>query len=143
MSAATLRGHCLCGAVAISLTGPSPTVEICLCTMCRRWGGAFYAAQSAEAAEVAGEEHAAIYRSSEWAQRAFCRDCGSALWFRFLPTGNRSFSAGLFDGAAGHAIGREIFADEAADWCRLAGDHPRLSGAEIMAEAEAAGFALK
>lgn len=58
-----------------------------------------------------------------------------------LPAyGGRSFSAGLFDAAAKHAIEKEIFVDERADWCRIEGDHPRQTGAEVIAEAEAAGF---
>ncbi len=110
--------------------------------MCRRWGGAFYSAQSGKEAVVHGEGSVTVYRSSEWAERAFCSACGSNLWFRFLPTGNRSFSAGLFDAAAKAEIELEIFADEAAEWCRLAGDHPRQTGAQVIAEAKAAGFSF-
>ena len=69
-----------------------------------------------------------------------CGTCGSSLWFRFLPTGNRSFSAGLFEDAAQLPVEKEIFVDERADWCRIEGDHPRQTGAEVIAEAEAAGF---
>ena len=81
-----------------------------------------------------------VFRSSEWAERAFCSHCGSHLWYRFLPTGNRSFSAGLFDDAASHSIEKEIFVDERANWCRIEGAHPRQTGAEVIAEAKAAGF---
>ncbi|NVD44350.1 GFA family protein [Altererythrobacter sp. HHU K3-1] len=108
--------------------------------MCRRWGGAFYAAQTGKKVKIAGEVSIAIYRSNGWAERAFCSMCGSNLWFRFLPTGNRSFSAGMFDTASSHSIEKEIFVDERADWCRLSGDHPRQTGAEVIAEAKAAGF---
>ena len=138
--ASTLAGQCLCGAVGVELVEPADEVEICQCDMCRRWGGAFYAAQTGREARVTGEESATVFRSSKWAERAFCATCGSNLWFRFLPTGSRSFSAGLFDDAARHAIEKEIFIDERADWACLSGDHPRLTGEEILAEAEAAGF---
>lgn len=111
--------------------------------MCRRWGGAFYAAQTGDSCEVNGEENVAIYRSSNWAERAFCRICGSSLWFRFLPTGKQSFSAGLFDEATHRAIEKEIFVDERADWCMIAGDHPRMTGPEILAEARKAGFTFE
>ena len=136
----SIAGHCLCGKVGITLHGVKPEVEVCQCSMCRRWGGAFYSALSGESFEISGEQRIAIYRSSEWAERAFCKDCGSNLWYRFLPTGNRSFLAGLFEAAANYPIEREIFADEAASWCKLAGDHPRLTGAEVVAEAKSEGF---
>ncbi len=135
-----ITGHCLCGAVSITLDSPSQDIEICQCNMCRRWGGAFYSAQCGENPHVEGEDAVTVYRSSDWAERAFCSKCGSNLWFRFLPTGSRSFSAGLFDAATSHGIEKEIFVDERADWCRIEGDHPRQTGAEVIAEAKAAGF---
>ncbi|MGQ7828723.1 GFA family protein [Altererythrobacter sp. Z27] len=137
-----IDGHCLCKAVKITLNQPKKHVEICQCAMCRRWGGAFYSALSGESFSIAGEDSVSVYRSSEWAERAFCKQCGSNLWYKFLPTGNRSFLAGLFADADQYPIEREIFADEAAAWCKLAGDHPRLSGAETIAEAKEAGFDL-
>lgn len=135
-----MDGHCLCGAVTVRLHHPRDAVEICQCSMCRRWVGAFYAALSGESFEISGDDAITVFRSSEWAERAFCSVCGSSLWFRFLPTGNRSFLAGLFDDAAGLAVEAEIFSDEAARWCSLTGDHPRRTGAEVIAEAKAAGF---
>ena len=140
--AGALKGHCLCGEVRIALADPEPEIEICHCDMCRRWGSAFYAAQRGSDATVEGEGFITQYRSSDWAERAFCRQCGSGLWYRFLPTGSRSFSAGLFDGSGRHAITKEIFIDERADWCRIEGDHPRQTGEEVIAEAKAAGFSF-
>lgn len=138
--AESIEGHCLCGAVTISLHSPSHEVEICQCDMCRRWGGSFYSAQTGENPQILGEDAITEYRSSDWAERAFCSKCGSNLWFRFLPTDSRSFSAGLFDASARHGIEKEIFVDERADWCRIEGDHPKQTGEEVIAEARAAGF---
>lgn len=135
-----MKGHCLCGAVGIELTGAKDEVEICQCTMCRRWGGAFYVALTGDSFAISGEDAITAYASSEWGERAFCSKCGTNIWWRFKPTGNRSFSAGLFDEASGLAIEKEIFVDEGADWCRLKGDHPRQTATEVIAEAKAAGF---
>lgn len=142
MTETTIEGHCLCGEVRIELTNPAPHVEICQCDMCRRWSGSFYAAQTGESFTISGEDAVGIYRSSDWAERAFCKICGSNLWFRFLPTGNRSFLAGLFDGARDATIEKEIFVDESANWTCLPGDHPRQTGEEVIAEAKAAGFSF-
>lgn len=137
-----IEGHCLCGAVTVTLDNPKSEVEICQCGMCRRWGGAFYAALAGEHFTIRGEEAITAYASSDWAERAFCSHCGTNIWWRFKPTGNRSFSAGIFDDAAGLKIEKEIFVDEAADWCRLEGGHPRQTGEEVIAEAKAAGFSF-
>lgn len=135
-----MKGHCLCGAVRVDLAEPGEAVELCQCDMCRRWSGALYSALTAKDFSIQGEDSIRTYRSSEWAERAFCGSCGSHLWFKFLPTGNRSFSAGLFADAASLPLEKEIFVDEAARWTCIAGDHPRQTGAEVIAEAKAAGF---
>ena len=135
-----LHGHCLCEAVTVKLTGAKDSVEICQCAMCRRWGGAFYAALAGDTFEIGGEEAITAYASSGWAERAFYSRCGSNVWWRFKPTGNRSFSAGLFDEASSLSIEKEIFVEESANWCELQGDHPRQTGAEVVAEARASGF---
>lgn len=137
-----IQGHCLCSEVRVELTGPKDQIEICQCNMCRRWGGAFYPALAGESFTIAGEDVISTYSSSKWGERAFCSKCGTNIWWLFKPTGNRSFSAGLFDDAKGLAIEKEIFVDESADWCRVVGDHPRQTGAEVIAEAKAAGFSF-
>lgn len=142
MPDSTIEGNCLCGAVRITVETPKQSVEICQCDMCRRWGGAFYAALTGESFSITGEETITSYKSSDWAERAFCGTCGSNLWYLFLPTGNRSFLAGLFSDADDFPVESEIFTDERARWCELAGDHPRQTGEEVIAEAKEAGFSF-
>ena len=137
-----VSGHCLCGAVTITVEAMHPEVDICHCAMCQRWGGVFYAGVKGEAVAVTGDDTITVYRSSEWAERAFCGTCGSNLWYRFLPTGSRSFLAGLFDLPPGFGIERQIFVDEKPDWYDIAQASPMLTGEETVAEAMAAGFSF-
>lgn len=137
-----VTGRCLCGAVAITVEAMQAEVDVCHCAMCQRWGGAFYAGVKGDVAAVTGEEAITVYRSSEWAERAFCGTCGSNLWYRFLPTGNRSFLAGLFDLPPGFGIERQIFVDEKPDWYDLAQQSPMLTAEQVIAEAEVAGFSF-
>lgn len=139
---APVTGHCLCGAVTITVEAMQAEVDICHCAMCQRWGGAFYAGVRGEAVAVRGEDAITVYRSSGWAERAFCGTCGSNLWYRFLPTGSRSFLAGLFDLPPGFGIERQIFVDEKPDWYDIAQKSPMLTGPECIAEAMAAGFSF-
>ncbi len=134
--AGPIEGHCLCGAVKVTLTDPHDQVEICHCDMCRRWTGAFYVAMTGANEQVEHDDSITTFKSSEWAERAFCKQCGSSLWYRFLPTGNRSFLAGLFDKADQLTIEKEIFVDERAAWSDLSGDHPRQTAQEVFAEAK-------
>jgi hypothetical protein len=137
-----VTGHCLCGAVSIIVTAMQAEVDICHCAMCQRWGGAFYAGVKGETAVVTGEEAVTVYRSSQWAERAFCSACGSNLWYRFLPTGNRSFLAGLFDLPEGFGIEQQIFIEEKPDWYDIAQESPMLTGEQVIAEALAQGFSF-
>ncbi|WP_340586512.1 GFA family protein [Erythrobacter alti] len=136
----SIEGHCLCGAVRVTLFNPKDHVEVCHCHMCRRTGGAYYGALEGAGFTFASEEHVGVYRSSEWAERGFCKQCGSTLFFHFLPTGNRSFAAGLFDGADNLPISKEIFIEGKVAWCAGEGDHPKQTGEEVIAEAKAGGF---
>ncbi|WP_249025673.1 GFA family protein [Erythrobacter sanguineus] len=137
-----VTGHCLCGAVTIAVEAMQAEVDICHCAMCQRWGGAFYAGVKGANVTVAGEDAITIYRSSAWAERAFCGTCGSNLWYRFLPTGGRSFLAGLFDLPKGFGIEQQIFVDEKPDWYDIAQKSPMLTGEEVLAEAMAQGFSF-
>ena len=135
-----MEGRCLCGAVTIRLEGARPLVDVCHCAMCLRWGGGAFGGVSGEAFTVEGGEHATVYRSSGWAERAFCARCGSNLWYRFLPTDHYSFLAGLFELPEGFSLWRQIFIDEKPAWYDFAQETPTMTGAEVMAEAKAKGF---
>jgi hypothetical protein len=135
-----LEGRCLCGAVSIMLGGAKPLVDICHCDMCRRWGGGPFGGVSGASFDVTGEENVAIYRSSKWAERAFCGRCGSNLWYRFIPANHYSFLAGLFDLPDSVKMWRQIFIDEKPGWYDFSQDTPTQTGAEVVAEAKAAGF---
>ncbi|HLL59153.1 MAG TPA: GFA family protein [Allosphingosinicella sp.] len=135
-----LEGRCLCGAVTIRLDGARPLVDVCHCDMCCRWGGGAFGGVSGEVFTVAGEENVTVYRSSDWAERAFCARCGSNLWYRFVPADHHSFLAGLFELPESFAMWRQIFVDEKPGWYDFAQDTPKMTGAEVLAEAKAKGF---
>lgn len=138
-----LTGKCLCGAVSITLNHMRREVDICHCDMCRRTYGSFGAMVAGDGFSVAGDENVGIYRSSEWAERAFCKTCGSALWYRFSPTDFYSFAAGHFDLPEGLPIKQQIFVEEKPDWYDLAQDSPMKTGEELIAQAKAAGISFE
>jgi len=37
----------------------------------------------ADTVSFAGEENVAVYKSSDWAERGFCKQCGTHLFYRF------------------------------------------------------------
>ncbi len=137
--AVTLEGGCLCGAVQVTLFEARPGLDICHCAMCRRWGGPFIGV-SGKRHEVSGEDNVTAYRSSNWAQRAFCKTCGSNLWFDFLPGNHRGFLTGLFDLPASFTIREQIFIDHKPENYDILPPGELKTGEQVIAEAEAAGF---
>ncbi|WP_265502069.1 GFA family protein [Paracoccus beibuensis] len=145
-TSSTLTGHCLCGAVALTVQQASRDIEVCHCEMCRKWsGGPLFCLHTVAEGDVGvtGEEHVVRYRSSDWAERAFCGRCGSNLWYQLLPAGTRTVTAGLFDLPQDFAVTQQIFVDERPHWARLAGETVEKTGPQIHAEAEAAGLVTK
>jgi hypothetical protein len=92
---------------------------------------------------VEGNEHVGTYVSSTWATRSFCTTCGATLWYRYDPKqdGGGSFEVpiGLLDDGSGLELKREIFIDAKPDSFAFAGDHARLTGAEITANFSGGG----
>ncbi|SIS69568.1 Uncharacterized conserved protein [Roseivivax lentus] len=95
MAPPTATGSCLCGAIRYTVRGPLRPVIGCHCRMCRKTSGHHVAATSADPARVTITGAPRWYRSSEAAERGFCRDCGSNLFWR--RAGHLSIFAGTLD----------------------------------------------
>ena len=133
-------GGCLCGAVRFDARNVPDTFGICHCPMCRRWTGSALVEVSVKTDDIIwqGAEHIATRASSDWAERAWCRACGTALYFRHTREdqwfGSTDLPLGLFDDPNGLTLEYEIFVDEAPDGIRFAGaGHKRLTRAKVLA----------
>jgi hypothetical protein len=62
--------------------------------------------------EINGEEQIQRYLSSEWAERGFCKQCGSSLFYHSLADDEYYFPAGLFDEIDQAKLTTEIFYDQ-------------------------------
>lgn len=72
------------------------------------------------------------YRSSSFAERAWCGACGTQLWIKD-DDGPYELTPGLFDDARGLPLSHEIYADRAYACVALAGGHKRFTRAEYEA----------
>ena len=138
-SASAISGHCLCGDVVITVAGEhDPRVGACHCRMCQRWSGGLFVCFTAEATAVTVTGEVTRYRSSAFAERAFCSRCGSHLWLNDVDRGGEperyELMPGLFDTARTWPLRSEIYTDRAMASIHLLGDHRRKSRAEYEAE---------
>jgi hypothetical protein len=107
--------------------------------MCRRWtGGPYVSADFRTDIILTKDDGLAWYDSSDWAQRGFCKTCGTSLFYRLKgDEGFWSVAAGTLDIPSGYTLGKEIFIDEKPDYYDFSGDQPRLTGAEAIASFQA------
>lgn len=131
---ATHSGRCLCGAVTFRVSNADEHFHICHCGMCRRWSGGPLMVVRAEGVEFSGTEHLTRFKSSEWAERGFCNKCGSSLLYHLLPANQILLSLGSFDDASAFALGSEIFIDHKLSSYDFAGEHGRMTEAEVLAQ---------
>ena len=136
---APLTGRCLCGAVTVRVAGEhDPRVGACHCRMCQRWSGGLFLCFTAEASAVTVEGEVRRFRSSPFAERAFCPVCGSHLWFNDGAEGEEpteyELMPGLFDAARDWPLRSEVYTDRALASIRLGGDHRRKTRAKYEAD---------
>ncbi len=122
-------GQCLCGAVRYEVRGPLTEPHACHCGQCRRQSGHFVVGSEANRTDLALTEERGLawYRSSEWARRGFCRDCGSVL---FWDDGGElvGINVGCLDQPTGLTLARHIFVDDKADYYEIDDDLPKFAG---------------
>jgi hypothetical protein len=127
-------GRCLCGAVQFTVASVEIEHHACHCGMCRRWSGGPLLAAAASGVTFQGKENLGRYSGSEWAERGFCKRCGSSLFYRLKPADRYLMCVGSFDDAAPFTLTREIFVDHKPAGYAFAGDLQRKTEAEIFAE---------
>jgi len=123
------KGSCLCGKIAIEVTGPMRDVVACHCGQCRKQSGSYYMATNAsdDALTVHGKEHLKWYHSSDGAKRGFCSECGSALFWKHQDDPFTSIMAGCLDAPTGLKLTRHIFVADKGDYYDIAGDVPQFT----------------
>ena len=111
-------GSCLCGAVRFEVNGPLRDVLVCHCEMCRRLMSAVgaYSACRPEDLTLVSSDELAWYRSSDIAERGFCRRCGTQLFWKPAHGRHMSIAAGAIDPPTGLKIEAHIFLEEKGDF---------------------------
>lgn len=133
-SANSMTGGCLCGAVRFTATRANRDVAICHCGMCRKWtAGLFMAVDCTDTLKVDDATDLGLYRSSEWAERAFCKKCGTPLFYRLVGQNLSFASAEAFDDRDGYEFTSQIFIDEKPAYYEFANETHNMTGAEVFA----------
>lgn len=128
------KGHCLCGAVKFKARKAKKSFGACHCSMCRRWsGGPLFATDCGDEMEIEGAENITAYRSSDWAERCFCRICSSNLFYRVRESNEHIVALGLFDDQERFDFVSQIFIDDKPACYDFANETKNMTGAEVFA----------
>ncbi len=129
------NGNCLCGAVKFKAKHTQKNVGACHCSMCRKWGGGpLLAVDCGTDVVFEGKDHISVFDSSKWAERGFCKKCGSHLFYRLKESRQVSMSAGLFDDDVVFDFDHQVFIDEKPPYYSFAEKTKDMTGAEIFAK---------
>jgi hypothetical protein len=134
MTEQTVKGGCLCGAVRFTATPKNRHVDACHCSMCRRWSaGPMFAIDCSGTLKIEDETHLGTYRSSEWAERCFCKLCGTSLFCRLVGKDFAAVSAEALDDQSGYVFTTQIFIDEKPPHYDFANKTKMMTGADVFA----------
>lgn len=130
---ATFQGKCLCGAVSLRLQHNKPSMSVCHCSICRRWtGGPFMTLECHKAPQIEGMEHVRTYSSSEWAERGFCSQCGTHLFYRLVKGDFYAVSLGLFQEGGEWPFELQVFIDQKPGNYQFANATHEMTGEEVF-----------
>jgi len=125
----TFKGGCLCGAVRYEATGPLRAISLCHCGQCRKWHGhaGAYTAVDKPRLKLVQERGLRWYRSSNFAQRGYCAECGSSLFWRHDKAGHVAIAAGTLDGPTGVKLEKHIYAAHKGDYYDIKDGLPQFA----------------
>lgn len=129
------KGSCLCGKVSFSAKAASAHTGACHCGMCVKWGGgALLAVDCGTDVHFEGEEHIKRFNSSDWAERGFCTQCGTHLFYHLKGAGQYMVPAGLFDDQSNFQMDHQIFIDKKPAHYSFANETHNMTEAEVFAK---------
>lgn len=135
MTLQSVKGKCLCGSVEVTVTNASSDIGACHCGMCRKWsGGPLLAVDCGTDVTISGNDNVSTFQASEWAQRGFCKQCGTHLFYKLIANGQYMMPAGLFEGSPEFNFDHQIFIEEKPGYYDFANQTVNLTGEQVFAQ---------
>lgn len=126
-------GQCLCGAIHFSVKKMNYGVDACHCGMCRRWGGGpLMVVDCGKDVVFEGEENISVYDSSAWAERGFCKICGSHLFYRLKESKDHQILVGLFHDQDHFKFNLQVFIDRKPTFYSFTNKTKKMTEAEVI-----------
>ncbi len=127
------KGSCLCSSVHFTASAMNRKFGACHCEMCRKWaGGPLLNVFCGSEVKFKGEEFVAVYESSQWAERGFCKKCGSGLFYRIKRNQLYHIPFGLFDDYEELVFNLQVCIDKKPEYYSFSKETYNLTETEIF-----------
>lgn len=115
------HGGCHCGEVRYEVNGPLNDTVMCHCELCRKLHGhvSSYARFDRHDMKLTRDEGLRWYRLSDKTDRGFCKECGTALFWRPVRTDNMALMPGTLDETHGMTTVGQIYCADKGDYYQL------------------------
>ena len=135
MDSSSARGQCLCGAVRFTASLPSKWSAHCHCTLCQRAHGAAFVTwvgmESANVLIAADDGALAWFDSPGGGERAFCKRCGSSMFFRAGQwPGELHIARALFTDPVDREPQAHVYYDTHVPWVKVTDELPKKADPE-------------
>ncbi len=133
------QGSCLCGAVAVQITGGISDIIHCHCSLCRKSSGTAHATNGFIKADgfsvVKGQDKLSTFVFKPGRKRHFCSQCGSPVYSSNDDDPSRlRVRLGLLDSDITERPISHNFVTSKANWEDLDANLPRYDGFEPTRE---------
>ena len=79
-----------------------------------------------------GEDKLSVFNSSDWAERGFCQQCGSHLFFRLKESNLHMIPAGLFEDQESFEFSNQVFVDRKPSFYSFANETKEMTEAKVF-----------
>lgn len=129
----SIQVNCLCKKSFMEFSEVDLKAGACHCATCRTWGGGPLMATSCGSDAKLSGNKISVFNSSEWAERGFCSECGTHLFYRLKHNQLYIVPLGLFEGIE-FEFDHQVFIDEKPSYYCFSNETIDKTGAEVFAE---------
>ncbi len=128
------NGSCLCQRVKVSAKRMSKNFGACHCSMCKTWGGGpLLASDCGTEVSFEGQDNISVYNSSDWAERGFCKHCGTHLFYKLKEKSVYHMPLGLFVLPEEMQFESQIFIENKPGYYEFSNATKNMTGEEAFA----------
>ncbi len=127
------KTNCLCGKVTVHIESIPQKFTVCHCSSCQVWGGGPQLMTFCGTSVIfEGRAFVKEYRSSPWATRAFCTECGTHLFSRFIADNSYNIPVGLLPSHKKMEMDVQYFIDQKPKYYCFSNQSKAMSKQQVL-----------